>query len=135
MILYSDNLIVLDYNPETDVLFVQWPDLRQFSMVEVEYSFKLLIQNIKSYDIKKLLIDSSGSNADVNNKEYQALMLQLAADFNETRLQKIGRVVSRDPVREAQLENNSRKMNIANPGKILYRNFELKEEAMNWLLS
>jgi hypothetical protein len=135
MILYSNNLIVLDYKPETDVLFVQWPDLSPFSIVEIEHSFRLLIENLRTYDIKKLLIDSTKANADVTNPEYQALMGELAKALGNTRLLKIARVVSRNPVREAQLVANTHKMDNDFKDAIEYQNFEKQEDAHKWLVA
>lgn len=135
MILYHDSLILLDYRPETDVLYVQWPDLQHFSLVEIEYSFRLLIENIRTYDIKKLLIDSTHANADVTNPEYQALMGELAKSLNGTRLVKIARVISKDPVREAQLVANTQHMQNGANAAIEYQNFDKREEAHKWLVN
>jgi hypothetical protein len=133
MILYQDSLIVLDYNPVTDVLVVQWPDFQKFSLAQIEDSFRLLVENIKRYDIKKLLIDSGATHTDANNKDYLALIYQLGKNFNTTRLEKIARVVTKNPVWEGQLSGSTEKLQSDYQSDIEYLNFDDKEAALAWL--
>ena len=133
MILYHDNLITLDYDPVTDVLVVQWPDIQKFSLAEIGEAFNRLVNHIKRYDVKKLLIDSGKTNTDVNNKDYLALIYRLGKAFSNTRLEKVARVVTSNAVWEGQLSGNIEKLRTDYQSLIEYRNFDNKEAALAWL--
>ncbi len=52
MILHQDLLLELVYDVRTDILSVKWPDIKDVSVSELEYSFKKLLDTISHYDIK-----------------------------------------------------------------------------------
>ena len=55
----QNSLITLDYDIGTDTLNVSLPDIRRFTVSEVEQSLAMVVEAVVSYDIKKLLLDSS----------------------------------------------------------------------------
>lgn len=71
MILHQDLLLELVYDVRTDILSVKWPDIKDVSVSELEYSFQKLLDTISHYDIKRLLIDSSKSVVTLDDKIYK----------------------------------------------------------------
>src|SRR5688572_25983438 len=132
MILFQNNLITLDFNPVTDVLVVQWPDFQKFSLEEIGEAFHLLVDHIKRYDVKKLLIDSGKTNTDVNNQEYLALIYQLGKALKNTRLAKVARVETTNAVWEGQLSGDIDKLRTDYQSLIEYQNFDRIEAAQAW---
>src|SRR5687768_3138784 len=100
MVLHQSSLITLDYDPATDILSLDWPDVKDFLVPEVERELKVLIDTIKHYDVKKLLIDTSKADVEVNGAEYQVFLTNFANTLKDTRLQKIARVGTSNPERE-----------------------------------
>ena len=133
MIIYS-GIITLDYNPATDVLATSMPDVRQFGMAEVSFCLGLIVENIRNYDIKKLLLDASNSLVEVEDEAYKAMATKFAMDLMKTRLKKIARVETADAKREEKSAKMSRELKQELNLPMEFRNFSSKEEAMGWLL-
>ncbi|MCC9167374.1 STAS/SEC14 domain-containing protein [Pontibacter harenae] len=131
MILYQNDIIKLEYAPAIDVLFIEWPDFQELIMPEVKASIKVLIENIRNYDVKYLLIDVSKSVVKLSGEEYKAIMVQFVYDLvNTTRLQKMARIVTTDAEREKRI---SEIRDETNPS-FQYKTFTNREEAMAWLV-
>lgn len=133
MLIYS-GIITLDYNPATDVLATSMPDIREFSSSEVAYCLDLIIESIKGYDIKHLLLDSSKSIVEVEDEAYKAITMTFSLALMKTRLKKIARIGTGSASRE---ENSARIVNELRHElnmPIEFRNFYDRVEAMDWLL-
>jgi hypothetical protein len=135
MILFQDNLVVLDYDPATDILYVQWPDIRLLSLVELEYSYRLICENIEAYDIKKLLVQGTRTNSDIYDPDYKGLLYELVKALFSTRLQKVARIVSADANREEVLSRYFEVWIEELQPALEFRRFDQKEEAYKWLLN
>lgn len=133
MIIYN-GIITLDYNPSTDVLATSLPDVRQFGLSEVSFCLDLIVQNIRNYDIKKLLLDSSQSVIEVENEGYKAITQKFGADLKGTRLKKIARVGTSDAKREEMSAKLSTELRLELNLPIEFRNFSSATEAMDWLI-
>ena len=133
MVLHQSSLITLDYDPATDVLSMDWPDVKDFLVPEVERELKVLIDNIKHYDVKKLLIDTSKAKVELKEAEYQAFITAFANTLKDTRLEKVARVGTDNPNREKlsdQAKTTSRIDQFME-----FQSFNSRTEALAWLLS
>ncbi|RDV11904.1 hypothetical protein DXT99_23660 [Pontibacter diazotrophicus] len=133
MLIYS-GIINLNYDPVSDVLVTSMPDVRQFGMSEVSFCLGLIVDNIRNYDIKKLLLDSSESMIEVENEAYKAIVLQFGMDLMKTRLKRIARVATTNATREESSAKLSGEIRQELNLPIEFKNFIDKTEAMDWLL-
>jgi hypothetical protein len=135
MILHRDGLVVLEYDLASDVLYIEWPDLADYSEGEIQHSFTNLIDSIKSYDVKKLLIDSSKTRAGLTYEAYKTLMTELGLKLANTRLQRIARVEAQDQMREQLVQQFSKEVAGMLQFNIPFRNFTKLTDARDWLRS
>jgi hypothetical protein len=131
-VVLHDKIIRLDYNPATDILETSMPDVTRFMLSDVEMCLEVIVTNIRNYDTKKLLLDSSNSIVDIDedNEAYKAIAMKFGMDLMGTRLKKIARVESSDLTREAKSAEVRQHVNLP----MEFRNFSNKADAMNWLL-
>jgi hypothetical protein len=134
MILYRDYIIKLDYDPATDILQVDYPDLQSAQLSEVRHSLTLLVEAIRNYDVKKLLLDASSTSINVSHEESKELTLKLAADLASTRIKKLARVQPINMRDEVRAQENIK--NLHKSGLLPYQlqTFATKYEALRWLL-
>lgn len=133
MLIYS-GIITLDYNPATDVLATSMPDIREFSSSEVGYCLDLIIESIKGYDIKYLLLDSSKSVVEIEDEAYKATIMKFSMALMSTRLKKIARIGTEDTKREEKSAKVAQELKQELNMPIDFKNFSDKTEAMDWLL-
>jgi len=133
MILHQDLLLELVYDVRTDVLSVQWPDIKDVSVSELEFSFQKLLDTISHFDIKKLLIDSSKSVVTLDDKIYKPLLFRLVLAFNNTRLQKMARIISENEYRENLLKSYVAEIKHKETIAFRTKEFEKQETALAWL--
>lgn len=135
MILEQTSVITLDYNPATDILQVDYPDMVEFHLTQIEHSLKLMVNAIINYDVKKLLLDASKTSIEASKEENTAVTMQLAADLYKTRLQKVARIQPTNVQRETIAQENINQ--IKQSGLLPYqlRTFTNKPDAIAWLVS
>ena len=135
MILYQNSILTVDYNPGADIMEVVYPDVDGIMLSEVKHSLTIMVDNIRHFDVKKLLIDASKTVITISEEEDEALIRQLAAELAKTRLQKVARIQPLDPLREKQAQKNIERAK--EEGLLPYRvkSFAEKTEAIDWLLS
>ena len=124
-----NKFIRLDYNPTTDVLLIDWPNMHDYSLPEVKYIIDEIVETVKHYDIKRILTDTRQSVITVDSAEYAGIINQLALDLANTRLQKFARITTPDPNRE-RIARDAAALVV---GAIQYKGFENSEEAIKWL--
>jgi len=134
MIIHN-GIIKLDYNPTTDILVTSMPDVRQFGLSEVSFCLGLIVDSIKNYDIKYLLLDSSKSVVEVENEAYKAVTSKFVMDLMSTRLKKIARLGTTDPVREGKSTKVASELREQVNLPVEFQNFNSQTEAMDWLLT
>jgi hypothetical protein len=134
MLLYN-GIITLDYNPTTDILLTSMPDVKQFTLPEVSFCLGLIVDNIRNFDIKNLLLDSSQSVVEIEEESYKAITSKFAVDLMSTRLQKIARVGTTDTSREEKSAKLSTELKQELNLPIAFKNFSNQTEAMAWLLA
>jgi hypothetical protein len=134
MLIHS-GIVKLDYNPSTDVLETCMPDIRQFGLSEVSFCLELIVDSIKNYDIKYLLLDSSKSVIEVDDEAYKAIITKLALDLMNSHLKKIARIGTKDTQREEKAAKVATELRLELNLPIDYKSFNSKAEALDWLLA
>ncbi len=56
MILFVNSVIKLNYEPATDIAVVEYPDLHDYLLPEIKHSIDKMVDVIRNYDIKNLLL-------------------------------------------------------------------------------
>lgn len=130
MLLYN-GIITLDYNPATDVLVTELPDVRQFGLLELRFCLDLIVKSVINYDIKQLLLDFSHSVVGIEDEAHRAVTANFGIDLMKTRLKRIARVGVADAAREENAARVAPELGQELPIKI--RTFSSKNEAMGWL--
>ncbi|MEJ8757121.1 hypothetical protein WG947_08945 [Pontibacter sp. H259] len=131
MILYKDGFLQLDYNPTTDVLYTPCPDIHADELLHLHKAFSIIVETLKSYNIKYFLLDASQSQTTVGEEEYFIVMEQLVQALKETPLLKLARVVSSSTMREHKAAQFMTESKHLFPYAI--QNFTSKEAALYWL--
>ncbi|MBC5774751.1 hypothetical protein H8S95_11810 [Pontibacter sp. KCTC 32443] len=134
MLLHKDGLIELNYDVVHDILKVNWPDLTGATMPEINYSLKKLIDTLRHFDIKRLMVDSRGSSvADISREDHQAIIFNFAKKLMSTRLEKMARIETKDNARETVVVQTAEEA-IHNLGiQYQFRNFSDELSAYKWL--
>ncbi|GHA68759.1 hypothetical protein [Pontibacter akesuensis] len=133
MILFENSLISLDYNPSTDILEVGYPDLHDYLLPEIKHSINILIDKVKHYDVKRILLDSSKTVISVGSEESRQIAVYLAAGLVTTRVQKVARLQSPSYAVEQSAEGNIQHIKESQQLPFLLQNFTSKAVAIDWL--
>lgn len=133
MILFENSIIKLNYDPATDIVVIEYPDLHGYLLPEIKHSIDILADVVKSYDVKKVLLDSTRTAVSVTPEESREIAVYLASALAHTRVQKLARVQSLNPVVETRAKGNMQHVQQAMTLPYLLQNFTLKAEALAWL--
>ena len=133
MILYEDGFLKLDYDANTDVLYVPCPDIQEFELLHIHRALAIVVDILISYDIKRFLFDSSRSLIEIRPEAHQQLLSHLTRGLLASRLQKLARVVSADISREESIAQFLMQSKAHLPYEI--QNFRDKAVALDWLTS
>lgn len=129
--LIPNKFIKLEFDPATDVLYLEWPNIHDYTVYELRFILNDLISTVRNYDIKKILADSRSSALTLPAQEYGAIVDEFAKDLSTTRLQKFARLTTGQGYREKAAEKAAEDMK----DKIMVRSFYTMEEALAWLSS
>lgn len=135
MILFQNSIIKLDYNPATDILEVAYPDLHGFLVPEIKHSINTLVENVKNYDVKKILLDSTKTVISVTDEESREVTTCLATGLIKTRVQQIARLQSPSTTVEKTAQGNIRHIQESLSLPFQLKNFNSKADAIEWLMS
>lgn len=133
MILFENSIFRLDYDPATDILDIKYPDLHGFLLPEIKHSIDIMVDIIKNYDIKKVLLDSTRTAISVSSEESREITVYLAAGFMRTRAHKVARVQSSSQGVEDTAQANIQHLKDSRPLSFDLKNFSSKAEAIDWL--
>ncbi|WP_026463899.1 hypothetical protein [Adhaeribacter aquaticus] len=133
MILHSNGLITLNYNPATDILEVAYPDLHGYLLTEIKQSIDVMLDNIRNYDIKKLLLDSSKTLISVTPEETKEITTYLVSGLKTTRIRKLARLQSPSSHVEHMAQNNIQHVKTAGLLTFDLQSFTDKSGAIAWL--
>jgi hypothetical protein len=133
MILFENSIVKLDYNPATDILVIDYSDLHGYLLPEIKNSVDILTDVAKSYDVKKVLLDSTRTVVSVTPDESREISVYLANALAQTRVQKLARVQSLNAEVETRAKENIEHVQQALTLPFQVRNFSEKAEALEWL--
>ena len=133
MILFQNSLVTLTYQPATDVLEVQYPDLHGYLLPEIKHTINILVDTIRNYDVKRVLLDSTKTVISVTAEESRNVTQWLAAGFITTRLQKVARLQSNSEEVEQTAASNIAHVQQAHQLSFALKNFSDYNEAIAWL--
>ncbi|MHA6250070.1 hypothetical protein ACXYMU_19210 [Pontibacter sp. CAU 1760] len=133
MILFQNSLIKLDYNPGKDILCVNYPDLHDYLLSEIKHSIGIIIDTVRNYDIKFLLLDGRQTISTTPTQEGRDIALTLATGLAQTRLRKLARLESQNPDVEQRAKENVAAVHTALAPPFDIKNFSEEQEALTWL--
>lgn len=133
MLLFENSIIRLDYNPATDILEVEYPDLQGYLLPEIKHNINIMIDIIKSYDIKYLLLDSTRTIISVSEEESREVATFLAGNLMNTRVQKVARIQSPSDKVERTAQSNVKHIKESGALSFELEFFTNKKEALAWL--
>lgn len=133
MILLHNSVLKLEYNPATDILQVRYPDLHSMHLSEIKHNLDIMVETIRNYDVRKLLLDASHTSVEVDDEENRMMSMNLAAQLAKTRLVKLARIQPMAQDRELKAQQNIE--DLQRSGLIPYalRTFTSHAEALAWL--
>ncbi len=133
MILLENSILQLEYNPATDILRVRYPDLQRYHLSEIKHSLQVMVETIRNYDVRKLMLDASTTSVEIDDEQNRQLTLELAGMLAKTRLLKVARVRPFVAEVETRAQQNIEVARAA--GLLTYEvgTFTSCEEAMRWL--
>ncbi|MBF9255044.1 hypothetical protein I2I11_17230 [Pontibacter sp. 172403-2] len=133
MVLFQNSIVKLDYNPATDILEIEYPDLHGYLLLEIKHNIDIIVDIIKSYDVKRLILDSTRTVISVSEEESREIAMYLAMGVMKTRVQKVARLESYNSTLEEAAQNNVRHIEESQLLPFLIKNFTCKADAVAWL--
>lgn len=134
MILHKDGLSMMEYDVTADLLVVRWMDSKRSTEPELNYTIGILLEKIRSYDVKKLLIDAREEVEGITDEEYMQMNTNFAKLLAGTRLLKVARLGATNAIREKFVQALAEDLLALPDTKLQYHNFEDEQTAVQWLL-
>lgn len=135
MILFKNSVIKLDYSPATDILEVEYPDLHDYLLPEIKHTINIMVDTVKNYDVKRVLLDSTRTVISVSDEESREIATFLASGLMKTRVQKVARVQSTSATVETTAQGNIKHIKSGWSLPFQLQNFKSKAEAVEWLIA
>ena len=133
MILEEDSLLNFRYDPKTDILSVRFPDLVDIPLAQIENSLEKLGRNIINFDVKKLLLDLRSGVLGIGEDDYRYHVGEFLKTLGGSRLEKVARVLPKNPVREYLIDHFAAEMRTKLGLPFQAQKFTTKTEALRWL--
>ena len=133
MILHKDGLIEMDYDVASDILLVKWLASDTSTSLELGYSMNLLVDKVRSYDIKKLLIDAREDVVGITDEEYVEINVEFANNLANTRLERVARLGTTNINRENFVKSLVEDVTSLTRTSLIYKEFNNEATAIVWL--
>lgn len=133
MILLQNSILRLEYDPATDILQVRYPDLQRYHMSEIKHSLQIMVQTIRNYDVRKLLLDARTTSVEIDDEENRQLTMELTAMLSATRLAKVARLQPFDPENEERAQRNIEEARKTGALSYEVATFATPAAALKWL--
>ena len=131
MILYRNSLMQLNFDPANSLMEVNWPNFESYSLDDTKLALSRLVSTVKTYEVKKLLVDATNAKLTVESETYEEIVKHFTHLLFETGLEMVARVMTTDPDRESM----AKKMAKFLPASIRLQHFNTIAEAKDWLLN
>ncbi|MER2999217.1 hypothetical protein [Pontibacter populi] len=125
--------MVLDYDAATDILYATCPDMKQEEMLHIYAAFAVMVKTLKEKNIPYLILDTSSSQLDMHQEDYNTILALLSTDLAVTGLQKLARLVSPDEKREGIVRQFLKELDAHQSLPYVVESFTSKEAAVTWL--
>ncbi|MER2999171.1 hypothetical protein [Pontibacter populi] len=125
--------MVLDYDAATDILYATRPDMKQEEMLHIYAAFAVMVKTLKEKHIPYLLLDTSSSQLDMHQEDYNTILTLLSNDLAVTGLQKLVRLISPDEKRESFVRQFLKEIDVLQSLPYAVENFTSREAAVTWL--
>lgn len=131
--LINSGVAALDYDPATDILHAECPDIHEYDLLQLHRAFTIIVEAINNYDIKFFILDFTKTSINISQEDYKVVMNQFSRDLTATRLQKLARIATRDAAREKRVENLVMEVEEKKKPGIEFRSFTSRAAATDWL--
>ena len=135
MVIYSDSLIHLDFDPKTDILKVNWPDLIEEPMLIVRPTINKILDSIKYFNVSKLLIDTKDTDTNIREEDFRKLSQEFVAALATSNLKKLARIIYAEPIREVRARILIEELSVRLGNEFISQEFTDKNKALAWLES
>ncbi len=129
MILFDSLILRLNYSPATDILMADLSNEHRFNERELEEALAIIIEHVRHYDIKCLLMDSRKRILLMDEQRYGDMMSGFAKELHATRLLKLARIQTNIAMRESIVQILDTQI----ISGYAFRTFLNIDEAMAWL--
>lgn len=126
---YQDRLITLSWMEDVDILSVTWSESVPYNTSEIEQSIDKVIETIKNYNCKKLLIDASEAHFLSDDELLRITLTDFGTKLSKTGIEKVARIITSDQTREARIQTI--RTEVSFPFKIY--DISNREQALHWL--
>ncbi|MEJ8756078.1 hypothetical protein WG947_03660 [Pontibacter sp. H259] len=133
MTLHKDGLIVMEYDVATDTLVAKWIASKTSNSLELGYTMKLLVDKVRSYDIKKLLLDAREDVVGITDEEYVEINVKFAHNLATTRLVRVARLGTTNINRENFVKSLVEDVQSSTQTSLIYKEFNNEATALEWL--
>ena len=134
MELYSDHIVKLEYEPEFSLLTASLQARRVYGAAEVKSAFATIASAVQEHRIRRLVLDFTRNTHDLPAQDYKKTVAQLTVGLLRTPLQRVARIQTQDPVREAKIAALWKEIQAAVSVSIDVRMFPAEAPARQWLL-
>lgn len=131
MVIYKNGFLTLDYEPATDILSFEMPNVDDVVMPEMKRSLAVIVEHVRNYDVKRILLDARQTNIWVDEESYACIISEFYRNLMTTRVQKVARLVTPDSKREKVVFNLLNNM----PLLVEVQRFTEVGAALDWLKS
>ena len=133
MVIYSDSLIHLDFDPKTDILTVNWPHLVNESIVLVRPVISKVLDAIKYFHVSKILIDTKDTKTNIREDDYRKLSKEFVEVVASANLKKLARIIYAEPQREIRARILIEELSDRLGAAFKYQEFTDEKGALAWL--
>ena len=130
MIIFKNGFICLFFDPATDTLSFEMPNVDSVVMPEMKRSLDIIVEHTRNYDAKKILLDARNTDIGVEEDDYAELIEAFYYNLSSTRVQYIARVVKS----ESKRENIIKRVLDAAALPMQIQRFTLEADARKWLM-
>jgi hypothetical protein len=131
MVIYKNGFLTLDYEPATDILSFEMPNVDDVVMPEMKRSLAVIVEHVRNYDVKRVLLDARQTSIWVDEDSYAGIISEFYRNLMVTRVQKIARLVIPDSKREKVVSNLLSNMHLS----VEVQRFTEVSAALDWLKS
>jgi hypothetical protein len=131
MILHRDRYFEHLYDVKLDLVTVTWPDIENIYLPEIFHSVNVLVENVKNYNIRNLLVDARETKLLASYEDADRVVKAFTHGLAQSRLQKLARIESVNYQREISLKQLTTEMNATFSYKTMF--FKDTKSAMDWL--